>query len=131
MEQHHSDRGKQQHQGDRVKDANGSQFQVFHYEHPTEGGRCVESEAKIKPTRPQRLLARAGELEEVVTQYTNHAKHNRDSTASVLVPIVGLLAVNLNLAQVSPRMQLVMVLEPSLADVVAIVHVRNHDVSDA
>src|SRR5512132_4140423 len=53
------------------------------------------------------------------------------STASVLVPIAGLLAANLNLAQVSPGMQLVVVLKPPLADVIAVVHVRNHDVSDA
>ena len=65
-------------QGDRVKDADGSQLQVFHYEYPAEGGRGVEREAKIKPTRPQRLLALASELEEVVTQYTDHAESNRD-----------------------------------------------------
>src|SRR4029450_1483914 len=53
------------------------------------------------------------------------------STASVLVPMVGLLLVNLNLAQVSPGMQLVVVLEPTLPDVIAVVHVRNHDVPDA
>ena len=78
-------------QGDRVKDADGSQLQLFHYEYPAEGGRGVEREAKVKPTRPQRLLARAGELEEVVPQYTDHAENTRESTAIVFVPIVGLL----------------------------------------
>src|SRR5262245_58927831 len=52
------------------------------------------------------------------------------STASVLVPMVGLLLVNVKLAQVSPSMQLVVVLEPPLADVIAVVHVWNHDVPD-
>ena len=37
----------------------------------------------------------------------------------------------LNLPQVSPGVQLVVVLEPPLADVIAVVHVRNHDVPDA
>src|SRR5215471_16686357 len=37
----------------------------------------------------------------------------------------------LNLAQITPRVQLVVILEPPLANVIAIVHVRNHDISDA
>src|SRR5262249_34536341 len=37
-----------------------------------------EGEAEVKPPRPQRLLARAGELEEVVTQHADHAEGNRD-----------------------------------------------------
>jgi len=51
---------------------------VLHYEHPAERGRGVQDEAKIKPTGSQRLLARAGELEEVVTQYADHAEDNGD-----------------------------------------------------
>jgi len=89
-------------QGDRVKDADGSQLQLFHYEYPAEGGRGVEREAKVKPTRPQRLLARAGELEEVVPQYTDHAENTRESTAIVFVPIVGLVSVKLDQSQLSP-----------------------------
>jgi hypothetical protein len=39
--------------------------------------------------------------------------------------------VRLNLAQIPPGVKLVVVLEPALADVIAVVHVRNHDVPDA
>src|SRR4029077_14949502 len=38
---------------------------------------------------------------------------------------------SLDLAQVSPGMQLVVVLEPALTDVIAVVHVWNHDIADA
>src|SRR5579872_702151 len=34
-------------------------------------------------------------------------------------------------AQVAPRVQLVVVLEPALANIVAIIHVRDHDVANA
>src|SRR5579862_2998918 len=36
-----------------------------------------------------------------------------------------------NFAQIAPSVQLVVVLEPALADVVAIVHVGNHDIADS
>src|SRR4029450_10752634 len=54
------------------------QLQVFHYEYPAERGRGVKGETKVKPTCPQRLLARAGKLEEVVTQHADRAERNRD-----------------------------------------------------
>jgi hypothetical protein len=118
------------HQRDGVKDANRSELEVFHYEHPAKGGRGVEDEAKVKPVRSERLLALTRELEEVIPQYTDHAESKCNEHSERPRSHGDFLSVILDLAQVSPGVQLVVILEPALADVIAIVHVRNHDVSD-
>ena len=77
-EHHHADRSQEQDHGDRVEDTNGGQLQVPHHEHPAECGRSVKGESEIKPPRPERLLSRAGEFEEVVAQHANHTEGDRD-----------------------------------------------------
>src|SRR5262249_29218184 len=68
----------EQHHGDGVEDADGGQLEMLHHEHPAERGRGIEGEAEVEPSRPQGLLARAGELEEIVAEHTHDAEGDRD-----------------------------------------------------
>src|SRR5262249_288479 len=58
--------------------ADRGQLQALHHENPAERGRGVQDEADVEHDRPQRLLAPAGELEEVIAQHTDHAECDRD-----------------------------------------------------
>src|SRR5207249_7424660 len=77
-EQHHADGGEEQHHGNGVDNADGGQLQVSHYEYPPKRRRSIDSEADIKPTCPQGLVARARQLEEIVAQHADGTEGDRD-----------------------------------------------------
>src|SRR5204862_7856004 len=60
-----------------VNDAHGGQLQASHNDLPLERGCSVHNEADINPPRPQRLLTRAGESEEIVPHHADRTEGDR------------------------------------------------------